>query len=178
MTYSRTENWINLKKQFVKHKSNHGFGEQVMFGDGRNTLFPAPNSAQRAPSSLNPGGGAQRSRQKVALKPGHSPLDWAHLNSTQPTHVLRGLPPNAPPPTYTRVTKDELKRHKMRNDCWTCINGKVFNITPYVDFHPGGPDEIMKCAGRDGTALFNKYHSWVSADRMLEKCLVGVYQSE
>lgn len=146
-------------------------------------LFPAPNSAQRVSSSLKPGTsslgvGVQRGREKVALKPGHSPLDWAHLNNTQPRHVLRGLEPSAAPPMYMRITKEELKEHKTKNDCWTSINGKVFNITPYVDFHPGGVDEIMKCAGKDGTSLFNKYHSWVSVDRMLENCLVGVYIKE
>jgi cytochrome b involved in lipid metabolism len=69
---------------------------------------------------------------------------------------------------------DEVKKHRGVDDCWTTINGKVFNITPYVDFHPGGRDEIMKCAGKDGTTLFNKYHSWVNVDRMLENCWIGV----
>lgn len=136
-----------------------------------NSLFPPPNSAQRVSGNL-PGGGTQR--QKVALKPGHSPLDWAHLNSTTPFHILRGVPQQTPPPQYVKVTEDQLKMHKTKEDCWTCINGKVFNITPYIDFHPGGVNEIMKCAGRDGTVLFNKYHSWVNADRMLEKCLIGI----
>lgn len=147
---------------------------------GSNSLFPAPNSAQRAAPSL--GGGLavpqRQPRQKVALKPGHSPLDWAALNRSTPKHVMRGVPPQTPPPHYIRISKEELKSHKTKEDCWTSINGKVFNITPYVDFHPGGVGEIMKCAGRDGTALFNKYHSWVNADRMLENCLVGVLSKD
>mmetsp|Transcript_1750 Transcript_1750/g.1746 ORF Transcript_1750/g.1746 Transcript_1750/m.1746 type:complete len:152 (-) Transcript_1750:776-1231(-) len=134
-----------------------------------NSLFPPSNSVQRVSNNLPAG-----QRQKVALKPGHSPLDWAHLNSNTPFHILRGVPQQTPPPQYVRVTKDELQIHKTKEDCWTCINGKVFNITPYIDFHPGGVNEIMKCAGRDGTVLFNKYHSWVNADRMLEKCLIGM----
>lgn len=31
----------------------------------------------------------------------------------------------------------------------------------------------MKGAGLDATSLFNKYHAWVNADFMLDKCLVG-----
>lgn len=138
-------------------------------------LFPAPNSAQRAPNTLAVNQ-RQQGRLKVVLEPGHSPLDWAHLNSDRSNRIkLRGVPPNTPPPQYVKVTKDELKLHNTRDDAWTSINGKVFNITPYVNFHPGGAKEIMKCAGRDGTSLFNKYHSWVSVDRMLANCLVGVY---
>lgn len=140
-----------------------------------NTLFPSPNSAQRVATSNNGLGVPQKpTRQKIALQPGHSPLDWAELNRTSPRHILRGVPPETPPPPYIRISKDELKSHKSKDDCWTCINGKVFNITPYINFHPGGVDEIMKCAGKDGTTLFNKYHSWVNADRMLENCLIGV----
>ena len=136
-------------------------------------VFPAPNSAQRASSSLKPPSGATP-RKKVGLAPGHSPLDWANLNNNTPKHILRGVPPNSPPPQYIRVSKDQLKQHNSEQDCWTSINGKVFNITPYINFHPGGVDEIMKCAGRDGTVLFNKYHSWVNADRMLENCMIGM----
>lgn len=139
-------------------------------------MFPSPNSAQRASgSSLSLSIPSRNSgpRRKVTLAPGHSPLDWAALNSKTLPHELRGVNPNTPPPQFVKITKDELKKHKSKEDCWTSIHGKVFNITRYVDFHPGGEEEIMKCAGRDGTALFNKYHSWVNPVRLLENCIIG-----
>ena len=40
---------------------------------------------------------------------------------------------------------------------------QVYNITPYIKYHPGGVQYIMKGAGRDATALFNKYHAWVTS---------------
>lgn len=70
------------------------------------------------------------------------------------------------------------------------FNGKVYNITPYLPFHPGGEDELMRVAGRDGTKLFSAWitttrvvladwsvltHSWVNMDYMLQECMVGVY---
>ncbi len=54
------------------------------------------------------------------------------------------------------------------------LRGKVYNISPYLRFHPGGVPILMKAAGKDGTTLFMKYHSWVNADALLEKCLVGL----
>lgn len=39
---------------------------------------------------------------------------------------------------------------------------QVYNITHYLRFHPGGVPLLLKVAGKDGTALFNKYHAWVS----------------
>lgn len=51
---------------------------------------------------------------------------------------------------------------------------QVFNITHYLRFHPGGVPLLLKVAGKDGTALFTKYHAWVNFDFMLAKCLVGL----
>ena len=34
--------------------------------------------------------------------------------------------------------------------------GKVYNMTPYMKFHPGGVDELMRGAGKDCTILFNE----------------------
>lgn len=55
-----------------------------------------------------------------------------------------------------RVTPSMLKEHRGRNgeDAWTAINGKVYNMTAYLPFHPGGEKELMRVAGRDGTKLF------------------------
>ena len=34
--------------------------------------------------------------------------------------------------------------------------GKVYNISPYLEYHPGGEEELMKGAGIDGTRLFDE----------------------
>ena len=36
------------------------------------------------------------------------------------------------------------------------VSGKVYNITPYLNYHPGGVDELMRAAGKDGTQLFDE----------------------
>jgi Cytochrome b5-like Heme/Steroid binding domain len=51
---------------------------------------------------------------------------------------------------------------------------QVYNVTPYLRFHPGGVDYLMLGAGKDATALFNKYHRWVNVDMMMSSCLVGL----
>lgn len=50
---------------------------------------------------------------------------------------------------------------------------QVYNLTPYLQYHPGGAKILMSVAGKDGTAAFDKYHAWVNADFLLSKCLVG-----
>jgi cytochrome b involved in lipid metabolism len=47
-----------------------------------------------------------------------------------------------------------LKLHNKRDDAWSAFAGKVYNITAYLPYHPGGEKELMRVAGRDGTKLF------------------------
>ena len=56
----------------------------------------------------------------------------------------------------------------------------MYNLTPYMKFHPGGVGELMRGAGKvaDGEKLFNEVHPWVSWENMLGECLVGILVSE
>ena len=36
------------------------------------------------------------------------------------------------------------------------LPGRVYNLTHYTDFHPGGVPELMRAAGKDGTQLFDE----------------------
>lgn len=149
--------------------------------------FPAANSPQRAARGPVPnrnGGLApppthsskpQKSRRQVILDPGHSPLDWARVSGGSAD--LRGVPAETP---YLRVPPSMLKRQTGRKgkDAWMAINGKVYNVTPYAKFHPGGVPELMRGAGRDGTKLFGEIHPWVNYETMLAACLVGLLVEE
>lgn len=53
-----------------------------------------------------------------------------------------------------RIPPSVLKLHNKKDDAWSAINGKVYNLTPYLPYHPGGERELMRVAGRDGTKLF------------------------
>lgn len=114
--------------------------------------------------------------KQVSLAPGHSPLDWARL-AQSPTSDLRNLPPDTP---YLRVTPSMLKQQNGRKgrDAWTVFGGKVYNVTPYIPFHPGGAGELLRGAGKDGTRLFGEVHPWVNYETMLAACLVGLAVEE
>ena len=59
---------------------------------------------------------------------------------------------------------EEIRQHRTEHDAWAVFNGKVYNITPYLHYHPGGADIMWKAAGRDCTALFNRHHPWVNLE--------------
>lgn len=73
----------------------------------------------------------------------------------------------------TPVSLAELKKHNKKNDAWMAIRGKVYNVTRYMDFHPGGVDELMKGVGMDATQVFDEVHAWVNYEQMLNKCYIG-----
>eukprot|EP00288_Rhodomonas_lens_P003264 CAMPEP_0177719892 /NCGR_PEP_ID=MMETSP0484_2-20121128/16346_1 /TAXON_ID=354590 /ORGANISM="Rhodomonas lens, Strain RHODO" /LENGTH=135 /DNA_ID=CAMNT_0019232141 /DNA_START=310 /DNA_END=717 /DNA_ORIENTATION=- len=67
----------------------------------------------------------------------------------------------------------EVKQHKTKDDCWSVFRGRVYDTTKFFEYHPGGAKYMMMAAGRDGTALFDKYHKWVNIEFIMDKCLVG-----
>ena len=40
--------------------------------------------------------------------------------------------------------------------------GRVYNMTPYLEYHPGGIPEIMRGVGRDATDLFDEVNTLYS----------------
>ncbi len=52
-------------------------------------------------------------------------------------------------------TLEEVSSHNSELDCWTVVNGKVYNITPFIKMHPGG-DKIHKAFGINATEIFSK----------------------
>eukprot|EP01084_Bolivina_argentea_P170779 295921_1 len=48
-------------------------------------------------------------------------------------------------------------RNDNANDFWI-INGKVYDLSKWLDFHPGGSHILLMNRGRDCTELFFGYH--------------------
>ncbi|KAL7616865.1 hypothetical protein Lser_V15G03926 [Lactuca serriola] len=126
------------------------------------------NNASQKPKSV---GKKPVSRAKVPYQIGYSHMDWLKVTRTHPD--LAGLKGQS---NKRVISLSEVKQHQSEDSMWTVLKGRVYNITPYMKFHPGGVDMLMKAVGKDCTALFNKYHAWVNAEFMLEKCLVGILE--
>jgi cytochrome b involved in lipid metabolism len=51
-------------------------------------------------------------------------------------------------------TKAEVAAHSSQKDCWIVVKGKVYDVSSYVEEHPGGL-AILKNAGGDATEGFH-----------------------
>lgn len=71
-------------------------------------------------------------------------------------------------------TANELAVHNSRGDCWVAIDNKVYNITAFIDLHPGG-EKILQGCGKDSTQLFNSIsdHAKDSVQAIKNKFFIG-----
>lgn len=68
-------------------------------------------------------------------------------------------PAQKPVSTNLPLTADEVKKHNSAGDCWSIIDGNVYDLTNWVDSHPGGKERITAICGKDGTSSFLGKHS-------------------
>ena len=57
------------------------------------------------------------------------------------------------------ITRAQVEMRNSKNACWSIIDEKVYDLTRWIDSHPGGPSYIQFICGKDGTNSFKAQHS-------------------
>ena len=68
-----------------------------------------------------------------------------------------------------QYSMNEVIKHNTKKDCWIVVNGKVYDITKFIeeDLHPGGNYILISKAGEDVTQAINDIgHSKEAFDMM------------
>ena len=52
----------------------------------------------------------------------------------------------------------EVKKHASASSCWSVVDGEVFDLTKWIDRHPGGARRILDMCGQDGSAAYHGEH--------------------
>ncbi|KAJ5208515.1 hypothetical protein N7449_002894 [Penicillium cf. viridicatum] len=134
------------------------------------SLGPPPSAAASQRGLGPPSSGSRLSNSTLAPT-------QVSLKKSSRKNNLRG---EGLPPGLLRVTPSMLKEYHGRKgrDAWTSYNGKVYNISPYAPYHPGGKGELLRGAGKDSAQLFQEIHPWVNWEGILGECLIGILVSE
>jgi cytochrome b involved in lipid metabolism len=54
---------------------------------------------------------------------------------------------------------EEVSANNSASKCWVVVNGNVYDLTKWINQHPGGPDKILGICGTNATAAFTAQHS-------------------
>jgi cytochrome-b5 reductase len=107
------------------------------------------------------------SRRQERLKKGFGLGDWVRLTKSAKDLAMRGGA------GLRRIPPSEVAEHDSIHDAWIILQKKVYNITPYLHYHPGGITILKSVLGKEATSLFDKYHPWVNIDGLIGTLLLG-----
>ncbi|KAH8812022.1 hypothetical protein F5884DRAFT_750346 [Xylogone sp. PMI_703] len=82
----------------------------------------------------------------------------------------------SPSRTLPAFTQADVAAHTTSQSCYVTMGNRVFDVTDFVEGHPGGGELVMEYAGKDVTEILNDkdshFHS-ETAYEVLEESLVG-----
>eukprot|EP01087_Luapelamoeba_hula_P002918 TRINITY_DN1274_c0_g1_i1.p2 TRINITY_DN1274_c0_g1~~TRINITY_DN1274_c0_g1_i1.p2 ORF type:complete len:108 (+),score=22.37 TRINITY_DN1274_c0_g1_i1:130-453(+) len=70
-------------------------------------------------------------------------------------------------------TKEEVAKHNSTTNAWIIIKGQIFDVTKFLEEHPGGDSVLMEYAGQDATSAFEDVGHSGDAQQMLANYRIG-----
>ncbi|PYH34394.1 FMN-dependent alpha-hydroxy acid dehydrogenase [Aspergillus neoniger CBS 115656] len=58
-----------------------------------------------------------------------------------------------------QLSAQQISEHKTPDDCWIVVDNQVWDVTDFLEEHPGGSSIILKYAGRDATKAYSEVHA-------------------
>nr|XP_060644089.1 cytochrome b5 type B [Anolis sagrei ordinatus] len=70
-------------------------------------------------------------------------------------------------------TLAEVAKRSTGKETWLVIHGRVYDVTRFLDEHPGGEEVLLEQAGQDATESFDDVGHSEDAHEMLRQYLIG-----
>ncbi|KAF2453787.1 cytochrome b5 [Lineolata rhizophorae] len=77
-----------------------------------------------------------------------------------------------------QYTYSDVAEHKTKKDLWVVIHDKVYNVSSFIDEHPGGEEVLLDVSGQDATEAFEDVGHSDEAREILEKLQAGVLKRQ
>jgi alkylation response protein AidB-like acyl-CoA dehydrogenase len=75
------------------------------------------------------------------------------------------------------LTRDAVAKHNTPEDMWCIVDHKVYDLTDFVDAHPGGSVVLEQVAGTDATIAFYNLHRQEVLEKYSDLC-IGTIEGE
>ncbi|KAH9470542.1 hypothetical protein Pst134EA_007791 [Puccinia striiformis f. sp. tritici] len=79
---------------------------------------------------------------------------------------------------FSTYSIQEVEKHKDEKSAWTIVEGKVYDVTEFLEEHPGGKKILLKNCGKDSTELFHQYHTKKILKNVAGPMMIGQVTSE
>ncbi|KAH8550743.1 cytochrome b5 [Umbelopsis sp. PMI_123] len=73
----------------------------------------------------------------------------------------------------TPLSLAQVSGHNIKKDIYVAIHNKVYNVTDFIEEHPGGEEVLLDEAGKDATEAFEDIGHSDEAREILEKYYVA-----
>ncbi|KFZ15419.1 hypothetical protein V502_05623 [Pseudogymnoascus sp. VKM F-4520 (FW-2644)] len=73
---------------------------------------------------------------------------------------------------------EDVAEHNSGKSLWIVVHNKVYDVSNYLEEHPGGGEVLKECAGADATVAFEDVGHSDGAINMLEDMLIGELADE
>ncbi|KQK80158.1 cytochrome b5 type B-like protein [Amazona aestiva] len=70
-------------------------------------------------------------------------------------------------------TLAEVGKRNSSREAWFVIHGRVYDVTRFLEEHPGGEEVLLEQAGRDATESFEDVGHSSDAREMLKQYYIG-----
>ncbi|KAJ7424526.1 Cytochrome b5 type B [Pitangus sulphuratus] len=77
---------------------------------------------------------------------------------------------DGPGPVFTL---EEVAKRNSNRETWLVIHGRVYDVTRFLEEHPGGEEVLLEQAGRDATESFEDVGHSTDAREMLKQYYIG-----
>ncbi|XP_066925186.1 cytochrome b5-like isoform X2 [Clytia hemisphaerica] len=68
---------------------------------------------------------------------------------------------------------EEVAKHNDGRSTWMVIHNKVYDVTKFLEEHPGGEEVLLELAGQDGTEQFEDVGHSTDARSLLDDHYIG-----
>ena len=117
-------------------------------------------ATSRAKSAITIAVGEKEVTGEVLRGPAPAPTPAVSVKPS-PTPEATPTATASPTPEVTTAsayTMAKVKENNSATSCWSVINGKVYDLTKWINSHPGGASAIKGLCGIDGTSSFTAQH--------------------
>jgi len=77
-----------------------------------------------------------------------------------------------------KFAKKEVAKHTDKSSTWIIIHNNVYDVTKFLEEHPGGEEVLLEQAGKDATEHFEDVGHSTDARTMMKDFQIGELNDE